>query len=321
MPRLKVIGFPIIVIVLLLAHVSDTFSQSPTRRRRVKKENLSIFEIYFDGGYSVFGMSPADDALNNGASFLADTLEFDMFQYINNVDVYRNRTDFKSVRTMGGGFNININQNIGVGLKIQFAQQEAVQSDVIYESDMLNDPGFGSLVLLDRASTVSSNHLYTCAPVIIKAFYKMTPIAAMPGMELTVGGGPGIYTTSIEIFNLFDEDYLNYPPELGVLEYLENFLRYKDRYVAKPIGLYLFGGVSFRGSQAVTLSLEGEYNFVPETTIDTNGWGAPDNFEHTYGINSNTQTQEDYMPFFNNYRPTKMNISSFRLSAALKFSF
>ena len=322
MHRLKAIGFPLIIIVLLLVHVSDTFSQSPSkRRRRVKKENMSVIELYFDGGYSTFGMTPAEDALNAGSNFIADSLQFDLVESFDNVDVFRSRTDFKSVRTMGGGFNVNLNQNMGVGLKIQFAQIEAIQSDVVYYSDILMDPGFGGLVLLDLALNYRSRHLYTCAPIIINAFYKMNPFPAMPGVELTVGGGPGVYTTTIDIFNLNNIDYQNYPPELSVLEYFQNFVRYKDRYVAKPIGLYLFGGVNIRGSQAISLSLNAEYNFVPETNIDPNGWGAPYNFEHTYGINYNQQAKEDYMPLFNNYRPTKLNISSFRLSAALKFSF
>ena len=234
----------------------------------------------------------------------------------------QSRTEFKSIRTMGGGMNFNINRNVGIGLKIQFAQVEGMNVDKEFFNDIVIEaPGIQGSVLIDQLVTYSSKHLYTYAPIIIKAFYTMTPIAAMPGMEMTIGGGPGVYTTTVEIFNNRYDDYVDYPPELFNIQYFENFIRYTDSYVAKPIGLHLFGGISIRGSRAISLLLEAEYNYVPETTIDADGWGEPGNMEHNYGIDNDEEIREYFLPMFNDYHPDKLNMSNFRISGAIKFSF
>ena len=322
MPRIKAIGFPIIITLLVFAFSAESFSQATTGRRRVRKQELSKFELYFDGGYSMFDMAGGTDALEKGAQVLADSNYFDLREMYMGATYTQSRTEFKSIRTMGGGMNFNINRNVGIGLKIQFAQVEGMNVDKEFFNDIVIEaPGIQGSVLIDQLVTYSSKHLYTYAPIIIKAFYTMTPIAAMPGMEMTIGGGPGVYTTTVEIFNNRYDDYVDYPPELFNIQYFENFIRYTDSYVAKPIGLHLFGGISIRGSRAISLLLEAEYNYVPETTIDADGWGEPGNMEHNYGIDNDEEIREYFLPMFNDYHPDKLNMSNFRISGAIKFSF
>lgn len=326
MSRIKGIAFIFVVFTLIFSVASVSYSQIPVKKKRIKRERFRKIEIYFDGGYSAYDMSGSDDAITSGRAFMAqflegrnDTLAFWGFDTgaVHPGEI----EDFENIRTMGGGLNINLNERFGFGLKIMFAQLDAQTAYYhMYEDAEPIIPGIGQVVL-DQRETYSTKYRYHHAPIILKAFYKLQPFPEMRDLELIVGGGPGLYTTSIYVDNLWQRDLLNYPPGLFYGPPPVEFARFTDKYVAQPIGLYLFGGFKFKASSAMSISLKAEYNLVPDATLKSDKWGVGKDFEHTFTLDNDEWVRPYYVDVFSAYHPEKLNISSFRIGASVHFAF
>jgi hypothetical protein len=324
MSRLKRIVIIFLSLTFAFSIISSAFAQiAVPKRRRVQEEQFKRIEVYFDGGYSFFSMGPAEDAHDVGTAYLLeymnamnDTLV--MMGVDPGVIYPEGGKDFENVRTMGGGFNFNFNSKFGVGLKIQFANLDAKTSYHQFADDVVIQLPFFGQTQLDQEEVYTCHSKYTYAPIVIRGYYNFNPFAALPGLRCTVGGGPGFYVTTIRNYNSFYRYFSDFPQ---LLDLNTEFARFTDRYVDVPVGLNIFGGFDIHGSKVMTISFEAEYNFIPEADIKADNWHSGEDFEHTYGLDNDEFIREWYTGVFEDFRPTKMNMSNFRASIALKFAF
>lgn len=336
MAILKRFVFIIISVSFVLVMAAESYSQGLVQRRRIVREQFKQVEVYFDGGYFIGGMGPADDAMQRGWDALADTFDLAVSYGIGYYDGYNQ--EFKGVRSMGGGLNLNLTPDYGLGLKFLFTGHNAT-SNIVYTIDSTEVfiPNTGNLIVGIDQSFIT-RYRYHQAPIIVHAFYKFRPFP-IDNLSFTVGGGPGVYVTSVQInyeYRSHRYDIINDPPRLNPPD---NFVKFYDRAVVKPIGAYLFGSMNLKGSSAVSFSLNAEYHYVPETDIKK--WHSRQDFQaYPYEENDpfmiNPETEEPminpatgkpittgyyFQSLLSGYKPDKLNISGLRLSAALTFSF
>ncbi len=330
---------PVLLLIgvsLVLALAAEIMAQGVVQRRRIVRERFKQIEVYFDGGYFISGMGTAEDALDAGYNSVASLL--DSAVAVDGGAYSHSKKNFENERSMGGGINYHITPNYGVGLKFIITQHDA-SSDVTYSIDNIVTfiPNLGD-VIVNVNQMFNTIYRYHQAPIIANFFYNLKPFPNSDKMSLTVGGGPGLYVTSIDL----EYEYINHrfdvntPPRLNLAD---NFVRYYDRVVSKPIGGYVFGGLNIKGSSVISLSLNAEYHYVLETDIDKwqeiKDWRSyPFDKNDPFMINPETEepiinpetgepiTSADFFnDIFSGYRPDKLNISGLRIGATVSFAF
>jgi hypothetical protein len=326
---LRVRGFicALFIAVLLFGSAAESFAQGVIKRRRIKRETLKKIEAYFEGGYFIGGMSPAEDAINNGVNKLRRIYNDYNATSIVDPDVtpgvysYDNRM-VETVRSMGGGLNFNLNRNYGIGIKFLFTQHQLDSKfGFAIDSTQLVIPDMGE-VIVGVNEDFTTNYRYQQAPILLNFFYHLRPAVGNGNLRFTVGGGPGIYTSSVRVDHYYSRvvnDIINDPP---LINPPNNFVRSHDEIVVSPLGGYLFGAVNIKGSNVISINLSAEYHFVPETDADE--WHVDKGLESWfYGldevrIEDMTEFTNEY---FSSYRPDKVNLSGIRLAAAVSFAF
>ena len=310
------------VLLFLLIAFFTLSSIIPAYAAQIRKKKIEFkqIEIYFDGGYYFTGLSQGDDAIKRGStnmeeliSFIADTMSS------GTNTVWGSDQELGGSRSIGGGLNYNINPMIGVGFKFLISiHKSASRYHLSVQGYETYDNYFEEELLVNAREDYCTYTNYNFAPVMVNAYYKIKPMPTMKNLTATMGLGLGVYTTSIEVRH----SYLNTRELVGVGSYVDlppNFYEYRNTYVAKPLGGYIFGGLDLKGSDVISLSLDVEYHFVPEITLKQENWRSDQDL--MYWPSYLEYIQEFYDQVFDGYKPDKLSISGLRLAASINFAF
>jgi len=308
------------IALALVAFVYSTFypAFSQTRRKRVVREKLSRVEIYMDGGYYMNGMSAANDGFNAGSAYLEDVLNlYDWEQLISPGDITHANDKLENWPTFGGGINLNLNHNFGVGVKFMFGQVSGSSEVILSLEDIpILVRELNGEIQVDVMDAYTTDTKYHVAPILLNGYYRWNPIPRMKILTLTAGAGAGLYTTSIEFNHAYMKDVSSYSAYLNPPGEFYDFTR---RYVAKPFGGYVFAGADIMGSAVVSINFNLEYHFVPDYDIAGSDWG------NSRDILAYPSILEDfgefYESYYQEYTPAKLNLSGLRFSAGMKFAF
>jgi hypothetical protein len=317
--KIKFVTFALAIIFLLTALAS---AQTQFKKRRISRADLKKVEIYFDGGYYITDFASANDALTQGLDYLTyrlETLNDTLYFTSGNLGIIGSDNEsFGSSKSMGGGINFNLNQNWGVGIKLNFSTHKAASithydvNGITILLDILDEP-----LLADEYNTISSEATYDVAPVIVNGYYRWHPPSpALQNLTLIAGAGAGVYTTTIEVHNCWDRNYHYYWPYIIPFE---NFYDFRERYVAKPLGAFLMGGISFKGSGAFSANLGFEYHLIPTVELKETEWSQHDVIY--YPSSFSLPEYQDYVESFFDYRPDELSLSGLRLTASVQISF
>jgi hypothetical protein len=312
----------LIALSLTIIFIFTTLSTAQTqlKKRRLARSETKKVEVYFDGGYYSPDLSPADDALNNGLDYLRyrleglnDTMSF----YLMDPGIISGANEsFGGSKSMGGGINYNLDQNWGIGLKINFSSHSA-NSLMNYDIDSIEIflNVLDTLILADENNVITNNSRYDVAPVILNGYFRWQPLAsALQNLSFIASAGAGVYTTTIEVHNRWERSYHYYWPYIVPFE---NFYDYKERYVAKPLGAFFSGGISYKGSSAISASIGFEYHLVPEVELKAGDWAQKDLVYYPPYM----PEYQEYLESFFDYNPEKLSLSGYRINASLQISF
>ncbi|NQS99389.1 MAG: hypothetical protein HQ591_13145 [candidate division Zixibacteria bacterium] len=317
MSHSKVVLFIFSGIFFLTATIYPAYSQTTRHRQRLPE--FKKVEVYFDGGYYFTGMSPANDAIEQGGMILVDVLNF-LNEYTAGGEgvIEGSDQEIGNSRSMGGGLNFNLNRNFGMGIKF-ITSQHAATSHFLYKLTGFEyfDPYLGAELLIDVQEDYVTHSKYHFAPVLVNAYYRMNPIPAMKGLSCKLGAGGGLYTTSIDIEHTWQSH--RELSEYAFYDLPNNFYEYKNRYVAQPLGGYVFGEIDFKGSEVISFSLNLEYHYVPETDLKDDNWHIEQDLMYWPSVLEYDEEFFEYM--FSGYLPDKLSISGLRMSATVKFGF